>query len=120
MTTTERAEDYLKYIYILSLTQEVHSVRLAEVMGISKPTVCVALRSLEREAYLTMDRKRAISLTPKGMEIALRTYERNQAFQKLLAKIGVDDATAREDACRMEHAVSPESFAAMKKTILAE
>ncbi len=118
MKTTDRAEDYLKYIYILSKTQSVRGTRLAEMLGVSKPTVSVALKTLERDGYICMNEEREIFLTEVGRKIAAHTYEKNRAFENLLLKIGVQDTIAHEDACRMEHAVSAETFDALKKTVL--
>ncbi len=115
MKIKQSAEDYLKTIYILSKTQEVHGATIAEAMGFSRPTVSVALKNLEKKGYVTLDKERAVTLTDLGRQIAQCTYERNIAFQNLLTSLGVDDEIAREDACRLEHAVSPESFAALKK-----
>lgn len=113
----QSVEDYLKTIYILSKLKEVHGIHIAEALGISRPTVCVALKALENDGYVTMDAERAVYLTPIGRTIAEQTYERHNTFQQLLVELGVDEKIAKEDACRLEHAVSPESFAALKKLI---
>lgn len=108
-------EDYLKTIYILSLKGEVHATRLAEEFGVSKPTVSVSLKSLEKDGYIIRDENRAISLTRSGKKIAKSVYERHCVLRKMLETLGVDKTTAASDACKMEHAVSPESFKALRK-----
>jgi DtxR family Mn-dependent transcriptional regulator len=105
-------EDYLKTIYILSLKGEVHATRLAEELGVSKP---VSLKSLEKDGCITRDENRAISLTRSGKKIAKSVYERHCVLRKMLETLGVDKTTAASDACKMEHAVSPESFKALRK-----
>lgn len=108
-------EDYLKTIYILSLKGEVHATRLAEEFGVSKPTVSVSLKSLEKDGYIIRDENRVISLTRSGKKIAKSVYERHCVLRKMLETLGVDKTTAASDACKMEHAVSPESFNALRK-----
>lgn len=108
-------EDYLKTIYILSLKGEVHATRLAEEFGVSKPTVSVSLKSLEKDGYIIRDENRAIFLTRSGKKIAKSVYERHCVLRKMLETLGVDKTTAASDACKMEHAVSPESFKALRK-----
>ena len=106
MKVTERDEDYLKYIYILSKTQDVHGVRLAEVLGVSKPTVSIALKKLEKDGYICMAPDHSVTLTPEGKRIAMKVSERHHTFEKLLIRLGVDERVAHEDACDMEHSVS--------------
>ena len=114
MKQRKTVEDYLKTIYLLSKKREVHGAYIAEALGVSKPTVSIALKSLEKEGYLTRDERHAIRLTETGREIATATYERHQTFRTLLEDLGVDGKTAAADACLMEHAVSPESYEAIK------
>ena len=104
MKLRRTTEDYLKTIYIL----------FAERLGVSRPTVSISLKALKQEGYITQDDSSAVWLTEAGLEIARATYERHQTFQTLLEDLGVDGKTAAADACRMEHAVSPESFKALK------
>lgn len=115
MKQRKTVEDYLKTIYLLSKKREVHGAYIAEALGVSKPTVSIALKSLEKEGYLTRDERHAIRLTETGREIATATYERHQTFQALLEDLGVDGKTAAADACQMEHAVSMESYEALKE-----
>ena len=114
MKLKRSTEDYLKIIYILSRQREVHGADIAEELGVSRPTVSIALKALEGEGYITGDDSRAICLTEEGLDIAKSTYERHQTFQTMLESLGVDHETAAADACLMEHAVSPESFRALK------
>lgn len=114
MKLRRTTEDYLKTIYLLSKKTEVHGAHIAEELGVSKPTVSVSLKALEREGYLTRDENHAVCLTEAGLKIAKATYERHQTFRTLLEDLGVDGKTAAADACLMEHAVSPESYEAIK------
>ncbi len=114
MKLRRTTEDYLKTIYLLSQKTEVHGASIAEALGVSKPTVSISLKALEQEGYLTRDQNHAVCLTEAGLEIAKATYERHQTFQAMLEGLGVDGKTAARDACLMEHAVSPESYQALK------
>ena len=118
MKQKKTVEDYLKVIYILSKQKGVHGVDIAGELGVSRPTVSVALKALAREGYIFVDDMHEVHLTEIGRQIAEETYERHNTFQQLLIKLGVDEKTAAADACEMEHAVSPESYAALK--MLAE
>ena len=109
MKLRRTTEDYLKTIYLLSQKTEVHGAHIAEELGVSKPTVSVSLKALEREGYLPRDENHAVCLTEAGLKIAKATYERHQ-----LEDLGGDGKTAAADACLMEHAVSPESYKALK------
>ena len=115
MKQRKTVEDYLKTIYLLSKKREVHGAYIAEELGVSKPTVSVSLKALEREGYLTRDENHAVCLTEAGLKIAKATYERHQTFRTLLENLGVDGKTAATDACLMEHAVSPQSYEALKE-----
>lgn len=109
-------EDYLKAILVLhKRNEEVHSVDVARYLGFSRPSVCNAVSLLTAEGYLYMDGKYALHLTEKGQEVAEKTYERHCFFTDQLTKLGVDPTTAMEDACRMEHAISDESFQKLKE-----
>ena len=110
-------EDYLKTIYILSKTDEVHGAEIARELGVSRPTVSVSLKALEEEGYLVMDESRAVHLTERGRAIAEETYGRHVLLCRFFEKLGISAETAAEDACRMEHAVSPESFRALKNLV---
>ncbi len=83
-------------------------------LGVSRPTVSVALKALAEEGYVFVDGTYEVHLTEKGKRIAEDTYERHSTFCRLLTGLGVDEKTAAADACEMEHAVSPESYKALK------
>ena len=110
-------EDYLKTIYILSKNKDVHGADIARAIGVSRPTVCASLKALEEEGYILMDDAREVHLTEKGIRIAEETYERHNTFCQLLTELGVDEKTASSDACEMEHAVSNESYQALKALV---
>ena len=113
MALRQTAEDYLKTIYILSSKDEVRGAFIADELGISRPTVCVTLKALEKDGYLTMDSTHAVHLTEKGKRIGMMVQHRYENLKKLLEALGVDSTTASEDACKMEHAVSDKSYSAL-------
>ena len=109
-------EDYLKTIYVLSQKSgSARGVSIAEDLGVSRPTVSIIVRRLEAEGYITKNSDHEIFLTECGKEIAKSTLERHTTFEQLLTGLGVDKKIAASDACRMEHAVSPESYEALKQ-----
>lgn len=114
MKQKKSVEDYLKIIYILSQKKEVHGSDIAGELKVSRPTVSVALKALAEEEYVFVGETHTVHLTEKGRRIAEDTYERNNTFRKLLTGLGVDEKTAAADACEMEHAVSAESYRALK------
>ena len=114
MKQKKSVEDYLKVIYTLSKRKAVHGADIAGELGVSRPTVSVALKALAEEGYVFADDTHEIHLTEKGKRIAEDTYERHSTFCRLLTGLGVDERTAAADACEMEHAVSPESYKALK------
>ena len=102
---------------ILRLNEEkgyARSVDIAQGLSVSKPSVSVAMKQLREGGYIVMDRDNYISLTGTGMEIAQRIYERHKVLTRILTLIGVDEATAQEDACKIEHDVSPQTFEAIQ------
>ena len=118
MKLYESAEDYLETILILRLTKGyVRSVDIAAERGYTKPSVSRAMKNLRQEGYILMDEKGFITLTEKGEEIAQSVYERHRFFSDLLISLGVDEKTAINDACRMEHTISPESFEKIKEYV---
>ncbi len=114
MKQKKSIEDYLKVIYVLSKKKEVHGTDIAGELKVSRPTVSVALKALAEEGYVFVDDAHEIHLTERGRRVAEDTYERNQTFRQLLTGLGVDEKTAAADACEMEHAVSRESYEALK------
>lgn len=119
MKQKKSVEDYLKTIYVLSQKKDVHGADIAKEIGVSRPTVCVSLKALAEEGYIFIDHIHEVHLTEKGMQIAKETYERHNTLCRLLTGLGVDEKTAASDACEMEHAVSAESYQALK-TLVAE
>ena len=117
MKQQRTTENYLKAIYLLAKTGEVRGTRIAAHLGVSRPTVSVSLKALEAEGYLYRDAERAVHLTSAGEAVAKRIYEKNQTLKDWLIRLGVNEATAARDACEMEHAVSAESFSALKQMI---
>ncbi len=118
MKIHESAEDYLESILILkSRLGNVRSIDIANYFDYSKASISVAMKNLRVSGYINVDEKGYISLTEKGSEIADKMYERHTILTKWLVSLGVDENTALEDACRIEHVISDESFEAIKKTV---
>ena len=118
MKVQESAENYLETVLMLRQRKGfVRSIDIANEMGFSKPSVSIAMKNLKENGYITIDDGGMISLTDKGREIAEKTYERHTLFTEWLIRLGVSPDVAAEDACRMEHAVSEESFAAIKNFV---
>ena len=115
MAMQESGEMYLETIYVLSQRlSSVRSVDVAEEMGYSKPSVSRAVGLLKNAGLLLMDETGGLKLTEAGEEKAKRIYERHTVLSRLLMNLGVDEATATEDACRIEHYISDRSFEAIK------
>ena len=118
MKIQESAENYLETILTLSIERGfVRSVDIAHELGFSKPSVSVAMKNLRENGYISMDRDGSITLEPSGREIAEKIYERHTLLTDFLISIGVNRETAVEDACRIEHVISPESFEALKRAV---
>ena len=119
MNLAESGEMYLETIYILSKkTGSVRSIDIAEHMGFSKPSVSRAVALLKAGEFIVVDPHGYIELTELGLEVAKRIYERHTILTSLLERLGVDSKTAAEDACKMEHIISDESFKANKQHFL--
>ena len=118
MRSNESSEDYLETILILgNRSSLVRAVDIAAEMGFKKPSVSVAMKNLRQNGYVQMDDQGHITLTPSGQAIADTMYERHTLLSNWLIYLGVDPRTAAEDACRMEHTLSAESFDAIKRHI---
>ena len=116
MKLQESGEMYLETIYVLSQDNpEVHSVDVASEMGFSKPSVSRAVNLLKDNGYLNIDKGGALSLTEDGLEVAERIYERHRVLSDMLMQIGVRKKTAVDDACRIEHVISVETFEKIKE-----
>ena len=116
MTLLESGEMYLETILVLSQKKEhVRSIDVAEEMSFSKPSVSRAMGILKKGGYIEIDTLGHITLTDTGREAAERIYERHKILSEILKRLGVDEKTATEDACKMEHYISDTSFAAIKE-----
>lgn len=118
MPLHESGEMYLETIYVLTKEKGgCRSIDVCERMGFSKPSVSRAVSILKNGGYIEVDKNGYLSLTEVGLEIAERTFERHSVLTKLLVSLGVDPATADEDACKIEHDISNTSFNALKKLL---
>jgi len=112
----ESAENYLETILVLSRKNgDVRSIDIVNEMNFSKPSVSVAMKHFRENGYIVMDENGYITLTEQGMEVAQRVYERHTVLTALLRKLGVSEEIAAQDACRMEHDLSEESFQKIKE-----
>lgn len=108
-------EDYLKTIYLLNRRHSgVRGVEIAEELGVSRPTVSVILKRLIEEGYVNKNSAHEVFLTDEGRKVAENTLKKNQMLKELLMELGVNEKTAAADACEMEHAVSTESYEALR------
>ncbi len=118
MRTNESAENYLETILMLSKVRPVvRSVDIAEELGYKKSSISVAMKHLRENEHITVTKEGFIYLTESGREIAEMIYERHELLTKWLTALGVDEKIASEDACRIEHDISQESFEAIKNFI---
>lgn len=118
MALQESGEMYLETIYVLSKKGgNVRSIDICEHLGYSKPSVSRAVGLLKNGGYITVSHEGYITLTENGAEVSKKLFERHTVLSKLLMKLGVSEATATEDACRIEHVISEESFETLKKYI---
>ncbi len=116
MHLQESGEMYLETVYILTQKSDsVRSIDICEYMGYSKPSVSRAIGLLKSGGYITVDGKGYINLTEEGTAVALKMFERHTMLTNFLVRLGVDEKTASEDACKIEHHISEESFNAIKK-----
>ena len=118
MKLQESGEMYLETILILSKkSSEVHAVHVSEYMNFSRPSVSRALGILKREGFITINDDGHIFLTPSGKRIAEKIYERHTVLRDMLLSLGVSEETAETDACKIEHAISDETFKALKNNL---
>ena len=116
MAIQESGEMYLETILLLSRKSGiVRSIDISEHMGYSKPSVSRAMSVLRRDGYITMDDDSHIRLTESGLAVAEKIYARHEVLRRLLVLLGVSPETASSDACKMEHAISDETYAAIEK-----
>lgn len=118
MNIQESGEMYLETILILTRTKgQVRSIDVAEYMSYSKPSVSRAMGLLKTGGYITMDRDGYITLTDSGYATASKILERHTLLSAILTRLGVDEQVAAEDACRIEHVISDQSFEAIKRYV---
>ena len=111
MEIHESAEDYLETILKLKERQgQVRSIDIVNEMGYSKPSISVAMKRLRENGYILMDTEGYITLTKPGLDVAERIYGRHKLLTKFLVSLGVTEATAATDACKIEHDISDETF----------
>lgn len=118
MKVTEAGENYLEAILIISRRQAtVHAVDICTELGFSRPTVSEMLKTLKGKELIDVDDENHIHLTKSGLLVAEKTYERHSIIAGMLIRIGVSEKTAHEDACKIEHDISAESFECIKSYI---
>ena len=116
MSLHQSGEDYLEAILVLrEKNGVVHSIDVAQHMGYSKPSVSRAVSLLKGEGYLTMEKDGRLELTGAGVEVAREIYERHRFLKQWLIHLGVSDEIAEEDACKIEHNISDETFRCLKR-----
>ena len=114
MEIHKSAEDYLEAMLMMKEKHGfIRSLDVAEQLGVTKPSVSYATKHLREGRYITMDKDNMITLTDSGMEIARRIYTRHKKLTEFLIKLGVDEPIAHEDACKVEHDISEETFQAI-------
>lgn len=115
MVINESVENYLETIYILSKKLPVvRSIDIVHELDFKKSSISVAMKNLRTNGYISVNEAGFITLTDAGLKIAETIYERHDVLSRWLISLGVDENIATEDACRMEHVISPESFKAIK------
>ena len=118
MKYNESMENYLETILILSETKPVvRSVDIANELGFRKPSVSVAVKHMKEKDYIEVSPEGYISLTKTGRKLARSVYERHTFFKEWLMSLGVDEATANEEACSIEHVISEKTFKAIKNSV---
>ena len=119
MTIHESAENYLEAMLMLKEERGyIRSVDVADKLGVTKPSVSYATKRLRESGYITLDPAGMIVLLPPGLEIAERIYERHKLLTELFIGLGVTPETARQDACKIEHDLSVETFNAIRRHAL--
>ena len=119
MKILESAENYLETIYMLKEQKgSVRSIDIANELGFSKPSVSVAMKNLRSNGYVVVDEHGMIDLTDLGLEIAGKMFERHTLLTNWLTMLGVSKEAASEDACKIEHVISDESFDAIKAHLI--
>lgn len=115
MALLESGENYLESILRLSKKQtEIHAIDIVNDLGFSKPSVSIALKKLKDSGHIYIDKNSHITLTDSGLEVATKIYERHTIITNLFLALGINEKTAEEDACKIEHYLSEETFNAIK------
>ena len=117
MHIQESGEMYLETIHVLSKKGPVRSIDICDYMGFSKPSVSRAVKLLKNGGYIEVDGSGYITLTDIGLEVAVKIYERHTVLTRVLTDLGVNPEVAAEDACKLEHDISSESFEAIKRYV---
>lgn len=118
MKILESAENYLEAIHILTKEKgQVRAIDIVHYLGFSKPSVSIAMKQLETNGYISRDEDGHISLTNEGNEIAVAIFERHSLLTELFMAVGVSEETAKDDACKVEHHISQETFECLKSNI---
>ena len=116
MAIQKAAEDYLEAMLMMKEKHGyIRSIDVAEKLNVTKPSVSYATKRLRENGYITMDKEGLITLTDKGMEVATRIYERHKMLTHYFMFLGVDEETAREAACKVEHDLSQQTYEALKR-----
>ena len=116
MRILESSEDYLEAMLIMREQHGyVRSIDIAAELGVTKPSVSYATKRLRENGYITLDKEGLITLTESGYAIASRIYERHKTLTAFFVRLGVDEETAREDACKVEHDLSEQTYNAIKR-----
>ena len=119
MRILESSEDYLEAMLMMKEQHGyIRSIDIAAELNVTKPSVSYATKRLRENGYITMDKEGLITLTEKGLEVANRIYERHKTLTRYFISLGVDEETAREDACKVEHDLSQQTYEAMKRHAL--
>lgn len=118
MVIHESAEDYLESILVLRERRgQVRSIDVVNELGYSKPSVSIAMKKLRESGYISMDTDGSITFNESGLEIASRIYGRHKTITRFFVLLGVDPAVAAEDACKVEHDLSDETFSRLKEFV---
>lgn len=118
MTIHKSAQDYLEMILMIREQKGyVRSVDVAQALGVTKPSVSIAMKKLRENGYITFDKDNYILLSVSGEKVARHMYERHKTLTGLLMRLGVSEETAKEDACKIEHDISDETFEAIRRYI---